>query len=672
MAGFGKEKFYGMLFVVIHLFGVVLCLFTLDQMWEHRVLLRLLLERVPVLSLMGGTAMLSILYVAILVSVIAGAGAVVQLLRTRHIGELTADAPFRLRCVLYVAMLCLCYCIFILSTPDTFSGPFRIRHTIGAWVVASLAYTLWLAMPRLGLGAPTRLRRWADLVAMNMFIALILAEIALRIAAAVWPTPLLITESSSSEIRRDSERIEPGVPRFLFPINSTGHYDTEFLPRSERSLPLVVSIGDSFSYGVVPHYYHYSTVAERAFPEAEIYNIGFPGTNPVDYKHLLIEEALPLEPDLIVIAIFVGNDIVAQPPSTSQIRWYDAQNYMAGIVWHRLQILNRAKGSDWTQESLATMSEDLVTRYPWLTDPSQETASMSEDIYLELESRNAYQGAIDHPGVYDRFFAALGQIEEAAGDIPLAFLIIPDEYQVNDELWQAVVAKHDVPLQRDLPQRKIRQWASEGNRDIMDLLPLLLAEEPLSDGQLHLYHLRDTHFNARGNEVAGRALAQLIEAKFAGGEVPDYPMPPDRTVDVPSQQVTATTANPDSAQADVVVADVSEPSQSDAATEVLRQFGTVISSAGVDGSKVLDDSLLKHPKDEIKSAIVIVLNADIAPDQKAFAKEAAPVLAFFQPGVGEEGIPLDEARSDQTTWRSVVEAEIQQIARDLASGAPAQ
>jgi hypothetical protein len=670
MAGIGKDKVYGMLFVVIHTLGALLCLYTLDQMWEHRVLVRLLLERIPIVNLMGGTALLAILYLILLSTLIAGAGAVVELLRTRHMDALTADAPFRLRCLLYVAMGCLCVCVFYLSTPDTFSGPFRIRHTIFAWITASLAYSLWCALPKLGFGAPTKMRRWVDLIAMNVFIALILAEITLRIAAAVWPTPLLVTENSSSEIRRDSERIEPGVPRFSFPMNSTGHYDTEFLPRSERSLPTVVSIGDSFSYGVVPHYYHYSTVAERVFPEAEIYNIGFPGTNPVDYRHLMVDEALPLEPDLIVIAIFVGNDIVAQAAPTSSLGWYDAQNYMAGIVWHRLQILDRAKGaSDWTRETGEVMGEDLVTRYPWVADPSQETPSMSEDIYVELESRNAYQGAIDHPGVYDRFFAALGEIEKAAGDIPLAFLIIPDEYQVNDELWQAVVAKHDVPLQRDLPQRKIREWAREGDRDVMDLLPLLLAQEPLDDGKLHLYHLRDTHFNARGNEVAGRALAQLIEAKFSGTEVPEYPMPPDRSMAPSVQQTVVVT--PGAQPAEVAVAE-HVPAPADQATEVLRQFGTVISSVGIDGTRVVDASLLSHPKDDIRSAIMVVLKGDASPDQKAFAKEAAPVLAFFQPDVGDGGIPLDEERPDQQTWRSIVEAEIQQISRDLASSTATQ
>ena len=31
-----------------------------------------------------------------------------------------------------------------------------------------------------------------------------------------------------------------------------------------------------------------------------------------------------------------------------------------------------------------------------------------------------------------------------------------------------------------------------------------------ADGRRHLYHLRDTHWNARGNELAGEALAKFV------------------------------------------------------------------------------------------------------------------------------------------------------------------
>lgn len=497
-------------------------------MWSDQVFVQIVLTRIPFVQLLGGLIPIWILFVLITTIAIFGIVNVIRLLRMWRRGETIADGAVRLRIWLYVAMGCLCWCVFVLSTPETFSGPFRLRFPIAAWITASLAYGIGCALPRLRFRVSSRTRRRLDVIGMNVTVTLVLAEIVLQVASVFSSNPLLITESTSSQLRRDSERMEPGALRFSFPINSRGHYDTEFLPPAERSLPLVVCIGDSFSYGVVPHHYHYTTVAEREFPGAEIYNMGFPGLGPGDYLHLLVEEALPLDPDLVVIALFVGNDVVTEDGSAPPTRWYDAQRYMVGIVWHRLQILRRAQGNDWTQDSPDTIDEALVGRYPWLVDPSLEKPSLGEDIYRELESRNAFVGAADLPGVYERFFAVLRKIEDAAGDVPIAYLIIPDEYQVDDELWQTVVEKNDFPLQRDRPQRKIRQWAEAGDRDFVDLLPLLLAAEPLPDGKRHVYHLRDTHINARGNEIVGRALAKLIEAKFAEADaavpVPELPL----------------------------------------------------------------------------------------------------------------------------------------------------
>ena len=174
-----------------------------------------------------------------------------------------------------------------------------------------------------------------------------------------------------------------------------------------------------------------------------------------------------------------------------------------------------------------------------------------------------------------------------------------------------------------------------------------------------MYHLRDTHFNARGNAIAGRGLARLIEAKLTGSELPDYAMPAERAMEASAPEAVA--QSPGSAPAES-----QSTAPTDEATEILRQFGARISAAGVDGTRVLDDSQLNRPKEDIKSAIIVVLNGEVAADQKAFAREAAPVLAFFQPGVGEGGVALDTLRSDQQTWRSVVEAEMQLINRDIA------
>ena len=122
---------------------------------------------------------------------------------------------------------------------------------------------------------------------------------------------------------------------------------------------------------------------------------------------------------------------------------------------------------------------------------------------MDLETRNALTVCRPNEGVYRRFFEVLQDIERAAGDVPLAFVLIPDEFQVEDDLWEEMQRRGDQALDRDLPQRKVTEWLAGRGRPALDLLPLLRTVEPLPDGRRHLYHLYDTHFNARGNELAG-------------------------------------------------------------------------------------------------------------------------------------------------------------------------
>ena len=41
------------------------------------------------------------------------------------------------------------------------------------------------------------------------------------------------------------------------------------------------------------------------------------------------------------------------------------------------------------------------------------------------------------------------------------------------------------------------------------------AVEPLEHGRRHVYHLRDSHFNAAGNRVAGEALAAFLAERLS-------------------------------------------------------------------------------------------------------------------------------------------------------------
>jgi hypothetical protein len=90
-------------------------------------------------------------------------------------------------------------------------------------------------------------------------------------------------------------------------------------------------------------------------------------------------------------------------------------------------------------------------------------------------------------------------------------MLIPDQFQVEEDVWSGLVAHGRVEqADRDHAQKLLLPWFEQNGIPCLDLLPVLRAEPPMADGLRHLYHRRDTHFNARGNRVVGKALAVFL------------------------------------------------------------------------------------------------------------------------------------------------------------------
>jgi len=90
------------------------------------------------------------------------------------------------------------------------------------------------------------------------------------------------------------------------------------------------------------------------------------------------------------------------------------------------------------------------------------------------------------------------------------------EFQVEDVVWDQVIA--DLPgeqLDRDLPQRVLGTFCRDEGIPCLDLLPRFRALPPIEDGTKHLYSLRDSHWNRRGNAEAGAALAEFLQPLLA-------------------------------------------------------------------------------------------------------------------------------------------------------------
>jgi hypothetical protein len=367
--------------------------------------------------------------------------------------------------------------------------------------------------------APRWMRR-LDLALFSLTVVALTLELGLRMLARALPTPLLTPVGAAPVSVVQRFRGRPGTQRFGFPLNTRGYYDEELARRPPGGGGrLIVAIGDSFNVGAVPHDLHYTTVLESLLG-ATVDNLGVAGIGPPEYAALVALEAAPLQPDAILVALFVGNDLdvpnlVAGLPDPLLRSWFDRELVLLCVLPSRLLAIARERrrlesAGDAARDVARVQGEQAASAFPWTVDPLLEEPTFSEETFLELETRRALAVCARVPVSFDLACRSLLEARRAAGDAPLLVMIIPDEFQVEDELWERVSERAGRPLERDRPQALLQAWLAEEQIPHLDLLPILRAAPPLADGRRHLYHARDTHWNARGNRIAAQALADFL------------------------------------------------------------------------------------------------------------------------------------------------------------------
>jgi hypothetical protein len=343
---------------------------------------------------------------------------------------------------------------------------------------------------------------------LSICLGVLFGELLLRILALTVPSPLLATNTASTEQRFATYAFASGQLHFGKPVNSSRCFDDEFLPRGERRSGVVAVIGDSFSASYVPHDRHYTTLAEADCVDTAFWNIGWPAMGPAEYLAMLRDIALPRDPDVVVVSLFLGNDYIELQPRSFGERvlasCFDRGGLLLYEVPRRLALLASAGGAS----GALAVHGDLAAANAWLDDPNQEPGTMSEDDFLRIEVQRAIGNSDPGGRRWEELVSQLRAMRELVGERPFGILLIPDEYMVEDSLWEQVCARAGTDLQRDALRSRLVEWLSVEGIAHLDLLPVLRSVPPSqAGGSRHLYLLRDTHWNARGNAVAGAALA---------------------------------------------------------------------------------------------------------------------------------------------------------------------
>jgi hypothetical protein len=343
------------------------------------------------------------------------------------------------------------------------------------------------------------LPRSLELLGFNVALTLVLAEFCLRGFAILSGNSFLVSQAIHAYRLTPGRNYGGGLRG-----NNLGFPGREFLQAKRPGVYRIAALGDSFAIGpAVPFADNYLTLLEAAQPGIEVYNFGLSGAGPREYDAILRHYALAFEPDLVLLSIFVGNDITE---SLSTPRDMDPRQ-------HCLYLL-ASRGLSFWMERQRKQDEGTAS-----SSDRYSQGTLSSTTFREIEARRLAVCLDPAPvGLEKKWQRALGYLDRIVRTcrqqgVPLAAVLIPDEFQVNPNVREeAAEAAHIDMYLLDLekPQRRLVGFFAGRGVPCIDLLPSF-------QGVPDTYAPRNTHWNVRGNRLAAERIGAWLRSIRGAG-----------------------------------------------------------------------------------------------------------------------------------------------------------
>jgi len=287
-------------------------------------------------------------------------------------------------------------------------------------------------------------------------------------------------------------------------INREGLRGPEIGPKTPGTLR-ILALGDSFVFGVgaregetLPARLQ-ETLRARG-RRAEVLNAGAPGFGVPDEAAWFLKWGKPLDPDLVLVAVFIGNDLQDAIPGPKPMA-VDGALVMPGekagglsrwLYYHsQLFVLLKNSSLGGSLRRLLGRPEPLETR-----QQREEFALYDKGDLPEPIRRGAAET--------DR---AVAELAAGAGKTRVVAVLIPSLIQVDPRRWQANLRRFGLdPVRYDpeRPNRLFQETFARHGIPAIDLTPPFAAA--MARGE-KIYYALDQHLTPAGYSLAAREVA---------------------------------------------------------------------------------------------------------------------------------------------------------------------
>lgn len=361
-----------------------------------------------------------------------------------------------------------------------------------------------------------RWRAWAInllLVAVGTVVALGAAEIAVRV----------LTERTTATSRADRYGLPmhyPGItrrlPRFGTEVsfNSAGLRDREHSLKKPDGTFRILVLGDSFMEAYqVAFEESLSGLLEQSLNASgersvEVVNAGVSGWGTDDELRFLTMYGLDYEPDLVLVAMTLHNDV------RDNLRQW----------WHTLDadtlVALPAAPVPWPTYALLQVKVFLTVHFEVMQLLREVTNAREGRAQGDALATHVVRLFQDPMPDQTRFgFALTNRLVERVRDVAAgsgaatAVVLLPLEYQLSDERFADFVARSAIAPERmslRRPQELVSAAADSAGIPVIDLLPAFRAHAV--DSSAPLYLSWDGHWNEAGHRLAADVVVrELLE-----------------------------------------------------------------------------------------------------------------------------------------------------------------
>ncbi len=321
-------------------------------------------------------------------------------------------------------------------------------------------------------------------------------------------------------------------------VNSFGFRDREpSIPKPPGTFR-IVGIGDSFVLGAVPIEDNFLRVTERALNASsggdslafEVSMMGLGGYGPENELGILRSTALSLDPNLVILCFYIGNDVTGIPLK-GEVLGGELYFVRSSNRWHNL--LRKSRLFIVAEKVVVTRWRLRNLRAQRSHDSKKQSERSKPTLYYLLIQKKrlpiySLKQVDDIEPLWRRAEEVLREFDRVcrAASVPWLLLLIPTEEQIDPlvrrEVLDALSLDED-NYDFDLPLRRLDRFATPRGIDLLDLTPAF-RKAHRSEGRLYIPN--DTHWNRLGNRLAGEAIDAYVRARYGMG---DSPEPADRS-----------------------------------------------------------------------------------------------------------------------------------------------